>query len=50
MVCMRLWQDALYYSAITTNNLLVLLEISLQRGAQGVKVAIRTDAAALVCM
>lgn len=40
--------DALYYSAVTTNNLLVLLEISLQKGAQGVKVAIRTDAAALV--
>ncbi|KAL8448607.1 hypothetical protein Emag_003922 [Eimeria magna] len=40
--------DVLYYSAVTTNNLLVLLELSLQRGAQGVKVAIRTDAAALV--
>ncbi|KAL8440621.1 hypothetical protein Efla_003289 [Eimeria flavescens] len=40
--------DALYYSAATSNNLLVLLEISLQKGAQGVKIAIRTDAPALV--
>ncbi|KAL8432892.1 hypothetical protein ACSSS7_004295 [Eimeria intestinalis] len=40
--------DALYFSAVTTNNLLVLLELSLQKGAQGVKLAIRTDAAALV--
>ncbi|OEH73925.1 beta adaptin protein [Cyclospora cayetanensis] len=40
--------DAIYFSAVTTNNLLVLLELSMQRGSPMTKVVIRTEVAALV--
>ncbi|KYF39862.1 putative beta adaptin [Toxoplasma gondii ARI] len=40
--------DALYFSATTTNNLVVLAEVSLQRNGNAVKLVTRSEAAALV--
>ncbi|KEP61546.1 UNVERIFIED_CONTAM: beta adaptin protein, putative [Hammondia hammondi] len=40
--------DALYFSATTTNNLVVLAEVSLQRNGNAVKLVTRSEAAALL--
>lgn len=40
--------EALYFSCTTANNMVVLSEVSLQKNGPGVKIAVRTDAAALV--
>ena len=44
------FQDALYFSCCTVNKVVVLSEISLQKGNRnGVNIAVRTDAASMVC-
>eukprot|EP00922_Rhytidocystis_sp_ex-Travisia-forbesii_P004925 GHVS01007206.1.p1 GENE.GHVS01007206.1~~GHVS01007206.1.p1 ORF type:complete len:933 (+),score=110.68 GHVS01007206.1:112-2910(+) len=40
--------EALYFSCVTVNNLLVLSEVSIQKSGPGVKIGVRTDATPLI--